>query len=698
MSKDEEVVPELNSEDRDQIILQIMNDDRKKVKHANSHLGDLSVKTRNVSYWTESQKSNKKTTRGYNYWSDYKQTVLNNAKISLVMCPAWGVVFPPYNLARLTGLLRHYGYTVNVHDINVESYHHLTDTYNVDYWESQNYYKWENPVYTEEVHPKIVHILNDHVDKILENGSDFIGFSLYQTNLIPSLYMIRRIKEIDPKKVIIVGGPEAFNDWFESLIYNDHHLPRGMIDYCIKGEGEQELLTLLENFNDMPKLIDEMHTLGGLKSNLDLNLLPFPDYSDYKLDAYQHSDGVSIETSRGCVAKCTFCAETHFWKYRWRDSHKVLDEMKFQIEKYGINRFWFVDSLANGNMKEFRILIEEINNSNLDIRWNSYARCDGRMDAEFLQAVGDSGCVSLSFGVESGSEQVLKDMKKVIKVWEIENNLRDAAVAGIKSHVNWVVGFPTENPQSWIHSLHVLHNCRTWIYAISPGMTCGDAAFSDLNKNWSKYDLQWNEEPWDNTFMSNWYTGNYKSTIIHRFIRLKFMNIWLRMMQDHAGATLINGQNRKNITDFYKFSYDTTRPVTEYVPQHTEQGFDYFNNGDTSIDLLSDGLANEYLVIPWMIYQIYGAFEFEMNSESAADLTEFGGFISSPYDAEFKCAVDINGQLSLTLRQKFEHKTTRDDTRVQYQEIVREDMSFDWKEYTLECDINKFNGLTEGDI
>lgn len=688
MSDDKNIKAMFN-EDRDNILLKIMDDDRKNTDQAKAHLGDLKVKSRSVSYWTEQQKKNN---RGYTYWSDYKRNILNNTKISLVMAPAWGVIFPPYNLARLTGLLRHYGYTVDVHDINVDSYHHLIKEHNVDYWESQNYYKWEDPVYTEEVHPKIESMLNDYVDKIIKDGSDFVGLSLYLTNLLPSLYIIRRIKEIDPTKIIVVGGPEAFNTWFETLIYETHQFPKGLIDYCIRGEGEQELLTLLENHNDMPNVPGQMTTMGGMKSNLDLNKLPWPDYSDYQLDAYQHSDGVSIETSRGCVAKCTFCAETHFWKYRWRNSLKVVDEMKHQVNMYGVNRFWFVDSLVNGNMKEFRILVDEINKSDINIRWNSYARCDGRMDAKLFKDIVKSGCVSLSFGVESGSEKVLTDMKKVIKVWEIENNLKDAAEAGVRSHVNWVVGFPTEDPQSWLHSLHVLHNCRKWIYAISPGMTCGDAAFSDLNKNWAKYNIQWNKEPWDNTFTSNWYTKDYKSTIIHRFIRLKFMNVWLKIMQDHADATMFNGQDRKDIKDYYKFTYDTNNEVVNYVPQHMEQGFDYFNTGTTSIDLLSNGLANEYLVIPWILYQVYGPHTFEMNNNPEQDLNEFGGFIASHYWGDFKCSVDKDGKFEMTLKQKFEHKDVRNDNRIQY-ELDREDMSFDYRDYSYSGHISDFNGV-----
>ena len=78
---------ELNasSEDRDQIILSIMDNDRKKVKHHNSHLGDLSVKDRVVTYWNETKKQRNRDS----YWSDFRQIILNDAKISLVMCPAW---------------------------------------------------------------------------------------------------------------------------------------------------------------------------------------------------------------------------------------------------------------------------------------------------------------------------------------------------------------------------------------------------------------------------------------------------------------------------------------------------------------------------------------------------------------------------------------------------------------------------------
>lgn len=685
--KKEKVI--FDSEDRDQIIKKIIEQDR--LDHAESHLGDRTKVTIKPTYYSQLLE----TGRGYKYYSEYNTYEYNDG-ISLVIAPAWGIIFPPYNIARLSGLLRHYGYKVNVHDINIECYHYVKNNHDKDFWESRYYFVWERPVFDDEVFPVIKPVLDRAINKIIDDNNDIVGFSLYLTNLLASMYMISEIKKRKPTVKIVVGGPEAFNDWFEHLIYETLKYPKGLIDYRITGEGEQELLTLLENYKSIPHST-EIITFGGFQSRLDLNQLPFPDYSDYDLNLYEHPEGASIETSRGCVAQCSFCAETWFWKYRFRTSDRVIDEMKHQIEKYGTRRFWFVDSLANGAFTEFKNLVEQIIEQQLDIRWNSYARCDGRMDAELFRKIAQSGCMSLSFGVESGSEKVLTDMKKKIKVWEIENNLRDGHLAGMKNHVNWVVGFPTEGPFEFLHSLHVLYNIRKWVYALSPGMTCGDAPFSDLNLNWKKYKLQWNEKPWDNTFMSNWYTENYTNTILHRFIRLKFMQIWLDLAVNVSDGTVINAQHRPGLNKFFKFERLTTNPITEYVPQQHEQVFDVFN-GNTAQEQLSASLANEYLPFAWILYQVYGAFKFDMYSALDEDLAEFGGFIVSPYWASVQITVDVNGELDFDIKHSFVHETTRDDPRVKNHEILRENMSFEETHHILKCNINKFNGREQTDV
>lgn len=677
MAKNKRIVFE--SEDRDAVLKKIIEDDR--LDHAESHLGEKTKHTVRKPYWSELS-----VDRNYTYYSEYNK-LPKDSSISLVIAPAWGIIFPPYNIARLTGLLRHYNYDVYVHDVNIDTQVYVKNNHDKDYWESRYYYAWERPVYDDEVFPIIKPVLDQAIKNIINDNTNIVGFSLYLTNLLASMYMIEEIKKQKPNVKIVVGGPEAFNDWFEDLVFNKLEFKKGLIDFRITGEGEQELLSLLETYESYPDS-DEIVTFGGFKSSLDINELPFPDYSDYDLNLYDHPEGASIETSRGCVAKCSFCAETWFWKYRFRKSNRVIEEMKHQVETYGTTRFWFVDSLANGAFSEFKNLVNDIIDQKLDIKWNSYARCDGRMDAEMFRNIAKSGCLSLSFGVESGSQKVLNDMKKKVEIWEVEHNLRDGHLAGMKNHVNWVVGFPTEGPAEFLHSLHVLYNTRNWMFAISPGMTCGDAPFSDLNVNWQDYDLQWKNKPWDNTFMSNWFTANYKNTIIHRFIRLKFMLMWLDMAVDVTGATVINAQHRPKLKDFYTF--ETNKSFEDYITQEENQSFDYFSSNDV-VDNLSCSLANEYIPFAWAMWKVYGDFKFTMKSDPESDVPEFGGFIASPYWADVTIEVK-NNKLDFYVKHKFKHETTREDPRVARDEVVSKDMSFDWQEYKLQCDITDFNG------
>jgi len=682
------------NEDRDQVIKRMIEE---KLNHADSHLGKLQPKLNEHTYTHP---------RGYNYYSETHQILNHNDSdgISFVVAPAWGVLFPPYNLARLTGLLRKYGYKVDVHDVNIQCHQHLLDTNfyeqpGIDnWWHGQHYWVWSSPAWEEKTLPALQSLLDEAVDKIIADNNSIAGFTLYTSNIMASMYMIERLKRLEPSVTVVVGGPQAFNTDFEHNTFDILGFDKNLIDYRIEGEGEQELLTLLEN-RHLLSPSDNMVTFGGFRGKLDLNELPFPDYSDYDLNLYDYSNGVSIETSRGCVAKCTFCAETHFWKYRYRKSNRVIEEMKHQINRYGTRHFWFVDSLANGAYTEFKNLIHEIVEDGLDITWNSYARCDGRMDADLFKMIKKSGCLGLSFGVESGSEKVLVDMKKLIKVWEIENNLRDGKEAGLFNHINWVIGFPTEGPSEVLHSLHVMYNIRNWVYAISPGATCNMSPFSDIHVNWDKYKIAWKEEVYDNTFLSQWFTHGYVNTILHRFIRLKFVNIWLLLCKTHSDGIIINAQHQEGINNLFEFKTLTDAKAVDYIPQQFGQRFDYFS-GDSSQEQLSASLANEHLPYAWALYQVYGPYEIKITHDQDSDNNMYGPYTANPYWATVNMRVDSDGELTFKISQKFKHASLRgaeDIKQVNTIECVREDMSFDWVEHQLRCNITDFDGKLSED-
>ena len=112
--------------DRDQVLKRIMS--RDVIKHDNSHLGGIDAKSTRVSYWSELYSPMLEERSRPTYYSDFgkKNQAIFKDTIEMVILPSWGVIFPPYNIARLTGLLRHYDYFVNVSDININAYRYFT--------------------------------------------------------------------------------------------------------------------------------------------------------------------------------------------------------------------------------------------------------------------------------------------------------------------------------------------------------------------------------------------------------------------------------------------------------------------------------------------------------------------------------------------------------------------------------------------
>jgi len=644
--------------DRDQIILNhILEKDtsqKKSIDHANSHLG-VFEETKDITF--------------VNPLIDWKET--SKYRVAMVIAPSWGVLFPPYNIAKLTGMLRKHDYGVKVYDLNIEAFHYLKEEHNEDYWRSERYFLWtiaEN--FKKYLLPDLEDLFHQVILDIVSSKPKVIGFSLYSTNIHASLYMIKEIKSMMPDVCIVVGGPEVATGGGSAYFTQP-----GLINYVFVGEAEEQLLNLLENLPDSNDYPDRKE-LGSTDSKLNLDTYAYPDYTDYILSNYLHQDGVSIETSRGCVAQCSFCAETYFWKFRSMTPDRVVEEMKYQANLHGVSRFWFVDSLVNGNIKNFQRLVDLIIDNDLKIMWNSYARCDGRMTREFLFKVAQSGCTCLSYGVESGSQKVLHDMRKKIEIWEIENNLKDSSDAGVFNHANWMIGFPTEGPIDYLHSLQLIFNCRKWIHAISPGFTAGPAEASHMDTDWQIYGIQWKDKVWDNRFLNGWWTTDYKNTVLHRFIRLKLFHIWLELGTDHAGSIIKNSQRYDAVKDFYTFT-DHDRSLIDYI---SNDHYVKLKRLDESI--FQNSVTNDYFAFLYALWKYYGACDFTFVCDPIVDKEIFGNFLSSLYTCNLSFKIDADGNYTISIAQSFLHDTTDEQLKPSYKiEKERQDMSFNF-DYT----------------
>lgn len=591
-------------------------------------------------------------------------------RVAMVMPPAWTILFPPYGIAKLTAVMRKFGYSVKVYDSNIESYHHLLQEHDQDYWTSARYFLWnieEN--FTKYLFPDIKDILDKIVDDILRSNVRVVGMSLYNTNIFAAFYMAKRLREENPNLCLLAGGPEVIST---PELFQHGGKGHNLFNYLFIGESEENLITFLDN---LPEQFALNEIIGSVKSRLDLEALPYADFSDYDIRNYKEH-GVPLETSRGCIAQCSFCSETYFWKFRSQEAVKVADEIEFYVNKYKARRFWFTDSLANGDIKRFEKLIDLIRERKISMRWHSYARCDGRMDLVFMRKIVASGCTALSFGVESGSQKVLHDMRKKIEVWEIEDNLRDTRKVGMYNHVNWMVGFPTEEAVDHFHSMQILYNARKWIGTISLGYTTGIAKGSDIETNYKAYDIM-GEAPvynYEDTFLNQWYTKDYKSTIVHRFIRLKLAHVWLEMLKDHRGSIIFNAQQDDTVHSVYTFEFAKVKNELDYLEQ------DFYVNFNQFQGTFADTVANEYVAFFYLVYKYFPRYKFTFKIDPKHELEVFGSNLVKDYYAEVSFEVNKNGDYELSINHKLSHTTNEEHLESKYEEERnRRDMSFKQK-------------------
>lgn len=545
-------------------------------------------------------------------------------KIVLVSCPQWSVLCPPYNLSLISSILQSNGHEVKVIDLNVECYHHLKS--GEDYWEGKNYFCWLGNNFRNIILPKIEHLIDNTVYNVVKLKPDFVGVSLYSTNTEFVKVFIQKIKEKDSEIKIMAGGPECFN-------YCDEKRKFVGIDLLFTGEADDIVNEAVENY---PKYI-----ICKNENVVDLNTLPFADYKDYDLLKYLKPNSISMEASRGCIAKCSFCMETCFWSYRYKNADRLIEEIRYYKKLYDLKSIRFNDSLINGNIKQFKKFVYSLAEEPYKVRWSSYIRIDGRMDNSLFKKMKETGADFLSFGVESGSQKVLDDMKKGIKISEIEQNLRDSKEYDLASQLNWIIGFPTETYIDYFLSLIFIYNNRKNISQLCPGMTCGVGPKSDLKNNPGKYGII--EDPAWSSFI----TTNFENTIIHRFIRLKLFHIFLDILD------VPNGQYHPRIKEDYKY---------EGVIKDLLINYDDIPTFKSKNKSFQSTLIFEYMALFWALYKISGNFKIDINFNSTKDKERFGDQIVNSYNSKTIFEVDKNKNWNLKLTHSLNEHFKFDDT------------------------------------
>lgn len=428
-------------------------------------------------------------------------------KIALIYCPVWVDGTPPLAISLLASFLRKQNHEVFPFDFNIEFCRkrskakigiigtlsmHYFDYFGVRYPHArQPFHKFFNNMMFHKFHP-FKGLIDRWAKEVMQTGVQAVGFSVYNRNFLLSLYLARRIKELDERKIIVFGGPVCFNKLLSAYI-----IKSGFIDYVVTGEGELTLNEILNGAGNLEKSIpkgaftkiDGEIMYGGDSPPIEsLNLLPPPDYSDFDLRKYRIS-ALCMFTSRGCPRSCSFCNQRSIYKgFRYKSAETVFCELRHLKNKYGVSFFFFTENLVNGNLEELEKLCDIIIKNRLSVKWRGNAIIREDMDFKLLKKMAKAGCEGLRYGVESGSQDILNGMNKPQSIEVIERVLRDTHRAGITVRTNFIVGLPTETRGDFHATLRFIRknrgnidNALSSIYGISLG--------SDIHINHKKYGI-----------------------------------------------------------------------------------------------------------------------------------------------------------------------------------------------------------------
>lgn len=463
------------------------------------------------------------------------------------------------------------GYTAFCFDTNLELWHALDSSkYGHIWFDTDLTFRYEDK-FIEFWKQVVLHEALKWIEVIRDKAPRWVGITIFsQRSRWISISMCKLIREKLPEIKIVVGGPFSEN-------VGPHLYKNNLVDAYVVGEGEQAILDILDNNLNGP----------GINGNSpvqidDLDTIPIPDYSDFKMHMYPKTwndprikennklgtEFIYITGSRGCVRKCSFCDIGSIWpKFRYRSGKSIAEEMRIQNTRYGSKRFLFTDSLINGSLKQLKDLCNTLimyyeQGLMSKVKWQGQfiARSANQMPEDMYKLLSDAGCFFVSIGVESGSEKVRSDMKKMFNDDALNFTISMCEKYGIEMAWLLLVGYPTETEEEFQKTLNMLTrysylNNSNLVRSIALGPTLDIVPGSPLYANQKDLNITW-----DNT--NNWvYKDNTREVRIRRWLRLKEHCINLKYpIVEKATEHLLN--ELKKLTD---------------KPQEEMKIYDHFN-------------------------------------------------------------------------------------------------------------------------
>jgi len=336
-----------------------------------------------------------------------------------------------------------------------------------------------------------------------------LGLSATTFSIYHAAAFAARVREILPDILVVIGGPHVSAAPLETM----ERFPE--FDLAVVGEGESTIVELLRAVGNDSGL-DEIagivvrregaiHSTGRRDFITDLDQLPYPAWdlvegfpglyppATFKV---RKLPAASLVTSRGCPNRCIFCDRSVFGSNCHAFSTEyVIGMIRHLAEQFGIREFSFEDDTFITFKKRLVAICQAIIALGLDISWTCLGRVNS-IDAEVLALMKKAGCWQISFGIESGSQEILTTIHKNVTLEQIRRGVALCREAGILSKGFFIVGHPGETRHTLKQSLDFalelpLDDISVTMLTPFPGTEIYDRAseFGEFDSDWSRMNL-----------------------------------------------------------------------------------------------------------------------------------------------------------------------------------------------------------------
>jgi anaerobic magnesium-protoporphyrin IX monomethyl ester cyclase len=283
---------------------------------------------------------------------------------------------------------------------------------------------------------------------------DFVGIPSAWGSLQDDLGLAAQIKTVSPKTKVVLSGPNVTIDPYQALATE-------AVDYVILGELELPFFDLVIGDTSFNLAYMENGSVISRERKFisDLDILPFalraslPNHL-YKAPFALKNPFTLMMTSRGCPYPCSFC-QSKIWyenKLRFRSPENVLEEIDQVVSGLGIPEIIFRDLTITARRGHIYSICEGILRKGINFSWRC-SSCVDTVDAELLRLMKRSGCHQISYGIESGSEEVLTLTRKGTTLKQAKDAVRLTKEAGIEVCCDFLLGLYGEDNHSLIRTL-----------------------------------------------------------------------------------------------------------------------------------------------------------------------------------------------------------------------------------------------------